>query len=144
MLLVLAAYNNPPADWLTRLKDNLATYRAQYAAEKVYLTQDKPYYAAGQTIWLKGYVRDAASLRPSTKSGVLYVQLVNAENKPVEQLQLKAVNGTAAGAIALPTALPAGNYRLVAYTQWMRNFGEESFFNQEEIAKPNTIAPAKA
>jgi hypothetical protein len=130
-LLALAAFNSPPADWLTRLKENLETYRTQYAAEKIYLTQDKPYYAPGQTIWLKGYVREAASLRPSAKSGVLYVQLLNAENKPVEQLKLKAVNGKAAGAIALPPDLPAGNYRLVAYTQWMRNFGEESFFNQE-------------
>ena len=131
LLLALGAFKFVPASWLPQLKANLATYRQQYAAEKVYVTLDKPYYAPGQSIWLKGYVREAASLRPSAKSGVLYVQLLNPENKPVEQLTLKAISGQAAGVIALPTDLPAGNYRLVAYTQWMRNFGEENFFNQE-------------
>ncbi|MDQ4140073.1 MAG: TonB-dependent receptor plug domain-containing protein, partial [Bacteroidota bacterium] len=99
----------------------------------------KPYYAPGQTIWLKGFVLDGASFRPSAKSGVLYVDLFDANNKPVEQLTLKADKGKAAGDIQLATALPAGNYRLVAYTQWMRNFGEETFFNKEiQILAPNT------
>ncbi len=131
LLLILTAFVRPPADWLPQLKANLETWRAQYAAEKVYLTLDKPYYAPGQSIWLKGYVLDAASLRPSAKSGVLYVDLLNTDNKPVEQLTLKAEKGKTAGDIQLPTDLPAGNYRLVAYTQWMRNFGEHTFFNQE-------------
>jgi hypothetical protein len=129
LLLAIMAFVSPPADVLQRLKANLETWRSQYAAEKVYLQSDKPYYAPGQAIWLKGYVVDAASLRPSIKSGVLYVDLLNANNQPVERLTLKAEKGKAKGDIALPTDLPAGKYRLVAYTQWMRNFGEETFFN---------------
>ncbi|QMU29653.1 TonB-dependent receptor plug domain-containing protein [Adhaeribacter radiodurans] len=131
LLLVMLGFVSPPADWVQKLKSNLDTFRTQYAAEKVYVTLDKPYYAPGQTIWLKGFVLDAASLHPSAKSNVLYVDLLNADNKPVEQLTLKAERGKTAGDIQLSTGLPAGNYRLVAYTQWMRNFGEENFFNKE-------------
>ncbi|RDC62661.1 TonB-dependent receptor plug domain-containing protein [Adhaeribacter pallidiroseus] len=127
--LALVAFVSPPDKWLSQLKTNLDTYRTQYAPEKVYLTLDKPYYAPGQSIWLKGYLLDAASLRPSLKSGVLYVDLLNAENKAVAQLTLKAVHGKAAGDFALPTDLPAGQYRLTAYTQYQRNFGENTFFN---------------
>jgi len=131
LFLALVAFVSPPADVLKQLKANLETLRGQYGAEKVYLTLDKPYYAPGQAIWLKGYVLDAASLRPSEKSGVLYVDLLNANNQPVERLTLKAENGKAHGDIALPTDLPAGKYRLVAYTQWMRNFSEDAFFTRK-------------
>ncbi|PSR53537.1 hypothetical protein AHMF7605_08365 [Adhaeribacter arboris] len=141
LLLAMLAFVRPPADWLQKLKANLDTYRTQYAPEKVYLILDKPYYAPGQTIWLKGFVLDAASLHPSAKSNVLYVDLMNADNQPVEQLTLKAEKGKAAGDIQLPTDLSAGNYRLVAYTQWLRNFGEETFFNKEiKILGANTAA----
>lgn len=131
LLLALTAFVSPPADWLKQLKANLETLRAQYAAEKVYLQLDKPYYAAGQSIWLKGYVLDATSLRPSAKSGVLYVDLLNTNNQPVQRLTLKAEKGKATGNILLPTDLLAGKYRLVAYTQWMRNFGEATFLTEK-------------
>ena len=131
LLLVLMAFVSPPNDLLKQLKVNLETLRTQYAPEKVYLQVDKPYYAPGQSIWMKGYVVDAAGLRPSVKSGVLYVDLLNANNQPVNQLTLKAEKGKAVGDILLPADLPAGKYRLVAYTQWMRNFGEDTFFNRE-------------
>jgi hypothetical protein len=47
--------------------------------EKVHLHLDKPYYAAGQTIWFKAYVVDAGN-RPSMQSKVLYVELIDSEN----------------------------------------------------------------
>ena len=129
LLLSLVSFVSPPPDFLKSLQINLETWRSQYAPEKVYLQLDKPYYAPGQIIWLKGYVLEAASLRPSAKSGVLYVDLLNQQNQPVERLTLKAEKGKTTGDISLPTDLPPGNYRLVAYTQWMRNFGENTFFN---------------
>ncbi|QNF34695.1 TonB-dependent receptor plug domain-containing protein [Adhaeribacter swui] len=142
-LLALGAFISPPDKWLPQLKANLDTYRTQYAPEKVYLTLDKPYYAPGQSIWLKGYVREAGSLRPSGKSGVLYVDLLNTENKAVEQLTLKIVAGKAIGDIALPTDLPAGQYHLIAYTQYQRNFGEENFYNQAIDVVGTTTASQK-
>ncbi|WP_026464960.1 TonB-dependent receptor plug domain-containing protein [Adhaeribacter aquaticus] len=131
LLLAILAFANPPANLLKEIKANLETFRNQYSPEKVYLQLDKPYYAPGQSIWMKGYVVDATNLRPSTKSGVLYVDLMNGKNQAVERLTLKAENGKAKGDVQLPMDLPAGEYRLVAYTQWMRNLGEESFFNKE-------------
>ncbi|GAB3526386.1 hypothetical protein GCM10027443_01460 [Pontibacter brevis] len=122
------AFVSPQADLPQRLASYLDTLRAQYAPEKVYVQLDKPYYAPGQAMWLKGYVVDAATLRPSAKSQVLYVDLLNAENEAVHRLTLKAENGKAKGDMILPATLPAGTYRLSAYTQWMRNFGEDTFF----------------
>ncbi|MCC9167702.1 TonB-dependent receptor [Pontibacter harenae] len=131
LLLALMAFKSPQTDLPKRIASYLDTFRTQYAPEKVYVQTDKPYYAPGQSVWLKGYVVDAATLQPTTKSGVLYVDLFNAANEPVQRLKLKAENGKAAGDIVLPDSLPTGTYRLSAYTQWMRNFGEEVFFNRK-------------
>lgn len=139
LLLTSMAFVSPQTDLPSKLASYLSTFRAQYAPEKVYVQTDKPYYAPGQSIWLKGYVVDAATLRPSAKSDVLYVDLLNAENKPVHRLMLKAENGKAAGDIVLPRNLPAGTYSLSAYTQWMRNFGENTFFHKTiKVLGPDT------
>lgn len=134
MLLLLAvvslAFVSPQNGVLQTLERHLANWHTTYAPEKVYLHLDKPRYTPGQQIWLKGYVVEAASLQPSTKSGVLYVDLLDTNNKSVERLTLKTVNGKANGDIVLPANLPLGTYTLTAYTQWMRNFGEEHFFRR--------------
>ncbi|MBF8964984.1 TonB-dependent receptor plug domain-containing protein [Pontibacter sp. FD36] len=131
LALVSMAFVSPQTDLLQKLETHLASWRTQYAPEKVYLHLDKPRYTPGQQIWLKGYVVDAASLQPTAKSNVLYVDLLNANNEAVQRLKLKAENGKANGDIILPANLPVGQYTLTAYTQWMRNFGEESFFRKE-------------
>ncbi|MDX5482940.1 MAG: TonB-dependent receptor plug domain-containing protein [Hymenobacteraceae bacterium] len=141
LAFVALAFVSPQSDLLKDLKANLSIWRNQYAPEKIYLHLDKPHYTPGQQIWLKGYVVNGASLQPVAKSGVLYVDLLNAKMEAVQRLKLKAVNGKAVGDIVLPYNLPAGTYTLTAYTQWMRNFGEENFFRREisiigeEIAK---------
>jgi hypothetical protein len=125
------------------IEENLRTLRTNYGVEKVYVHLDKPYYVAGETLWLKAYIRDAASLQATERSDVVYVDLTDASGKPAKQLTLKATRGQAAGDIALPDSLPGGKYRLTAYTSWMRNFGENSFFTKEiHIWNPADTAAA--
>ena len=45
--------------------------------EKAYLHLDKPYYTAGETIWLKAYVVEANTNLPDTISVPLYVELID-------------------------------------------------------------------
>jgi hypothetical protein len=48
------------------------TLNNNVATEKIYIHFDKPYYAAGETIWFKGYVYDKGL--PSVSSNNLYLQ----------------------------------------------------------------------
>jgi hypothetical protein len=124
------------------LEQTVETLNKQSAAlplEKAYLQTDKPIYAAGDTIWFKGYVTIGVLHRLSTKSGLLNVQLVNARNNNVVQyIKLELNNGTCDGLIALSDSLEAGTYRLRAYTNWMHNFGDDYFF-QQNITIGNAI-----
>ena len=98
--------------------------------EKAYLQFDKPYYAAGDTIYFKAYVTLGEKHELSDLSGVLHVDLINTNNKISQSIKLQLIGGLAWGDFALPDSLPQGTYRLRAYTRLMRNEGEDAFFDR--------------
>jgi hypothetical protein len=101
-----------------------------HPTEKVYIHFDKPYYAVNDTIWFRAYVTiDLHQL--STLSKILYVDLTNEQGQLVNEIKLQLVNGMAGGYIPLtPDATKRGNYRIRAYTRWMRNSDQAYFFNR--------------
>ena len=113
-----------------KISGKLNSYSANHMAEKVYLHFDKPYYTAGDTMYFKAYVTTGEIHKPSNLSGLLYVDLINGQNKVSTSIRLMLTNGTSWGDFALRRSLLKGNYRVRAYTQWMRNEGEEAFFDK--------------
>ncbi|WP_114749910.1 TonB-dependent receptor plug domain-containing protein [Pleomorphovibrio marinus] len=114
-----------------KIRVTLNAYRVNLAPEKVYVHHDKPHYLRGEMIWLKGYVVESSNLIPTKKSGVLYVDLLDNAGTHVKSLTLPIMDGEAVGDILLPDDLDPGVYRISAFTNWMRNFGEEHFFQKE-------------
>ncbi|MGF7081066.1 TonB-dependent receptor plug domain-containing protein [Mucilaginibacter sp. UYCu711] len=110
--------------------NNLQQYGAAIQQEKVYLHLDKPHYLTGDDIWLKGYVTIGVQNQLSALSKILYVDLIDPANKVVSNIKLLILNGTAIGDIHLADTLQQGTYHLRAYTNWMRNLPEETFFNK--------------
>ncbi|MDB5133354.1 MAG: TonB-dependent receptor [Mucilaginibacter sp.] len=111
---------------ITRLKN----FERLHITEKVYLHFDKPCYAAGDTIYFKAYVTMGQRHRPSSLSGVLHVDLINNNNEVDRSIKLQIAGGVAWGDFALADSLPGGNYRVRAYTNWMRNEGDAAYFYQ--------------
>ncbi|HEY5462211.1 MAG TPA: MG2 domain-containing protein, partial [Hanamia sp.] len=109
---------------------NLQIFFSHHLFENAYLQFDKPYYAAGDTIYFKAYVTEGDAHQLSNLSGVLHVDFINTENKIEQPIKLQLDSGLAWGDFALPDSLPAGNYRVRAYTQLMRNNGEIGFFDR--------------
>jgi len=108
--------------------------------EKTYLHMDKPYYASGDTIWFKGYLTSGSRHQLSHISGSAYIDLINEENQAVKTLELPVDSGTLAGNLILGDDIKAGSYRIRAYTQWMRNAGEDYFFEKTfTIGDPKTF-----
>lgn len=117
-------------DPLKKILTQLEKYRSDYFQEKVHLHLDKPYYAIGDNIWFKAYVVGAESHRLSVFSQFLYVDLINEKDSIKKSLKLPLVEGMAWGDFTLSDSLSEGNYRVRAYTSWMRNFGEDFFFDK--------------
>jgi hypothetical protein len=118
--------NETASKVITKLK----SFSEQHIAEKAYLHFDKAYYVAGDTIYFKAYVTLGEKHRLSSLSGVLHVELINTNNKIDQSIKLQLSNGVTWGDFALPDSLPKGNYRVRAYTQWMRNAGDGVYFDQ--------------
>ncbi len=116
-----------PLDTILR---QLEKYRDRYPQEKVHLHLDKPYYAIGDNIWFKAYLVDAATHELSSISRILYVELINEKDSVKQSLRLPVTGGLTWGDFALSDTLQEGNYRIRAYTTWMRNFGDEYFFDK--------------
>lgn len=113
------------------LKEGITNYYhslSQYPQEKLYLHLDKPYYAAGERIYWKGYLIDAISHMPRTQSNFIYIELVDRSNEIVNKTKIKREKDNFHGSILLPADIPAGEYYLRAYTQWMMNAGEDYFY----------------
>ncbi len=110
--------------------DKLKNYFSTYDPEKAYLQFDRPFYAAGDTIFFKAYVTQGGDHKLSGLSGVLHVDLINTENKIDQSIKLHLDSGVCWGDFALPDSISTGNYRIRAYTQWMLNLGESDIFDQ--------------
>ena len=115
---------------LKKILTQIEKYRLQYPQEKVHLHLDKPYYAIGDNIWFKAYVVNAEKNELSTLSRILYVELINDKDSIKKSLKIPLELGLTWGDFALTDSLREGNYRIRAYTTWMRNFGEEYFFDK--------------
>ncbi|MBS1528680.1 MAG: carboxypeptidase regulatory-like domain-containing protein [Bacteroidetes bacterium] len=115
---------------LTTLIDKTSKYFGGHPVEKVFLHFDKPYYALGDTLWVKAYVTTDLHV-PSLLSKIVYIDFVSDQRVLMAELKLPLVNGVANSYLPLPsTFFKRGNYHVRAYTRWMRNFDDAYFFNK--------------
>ena len=116
---------------ISKIITQLGKWTNDYPIEKVYLQLDKPYYAAGENIWFKAYVTIGGRHQLSALSGSLNVELIDENDSVKAWIKLPVVRGTTWGDFKLQDTLPQGNYRIRAYTNWMRNSGPEYYFDKE-------------
>ena len=104
--------------------------------ERVYVQTDKQLYLAGEWIQMKIMTVDLKQI-PLVFSKVAYAELVD-DTIALVQIKVALSNGTGDGMMQLPADIPTGFYRLIAYTQYMRNEGSEVFC-EKEVAIVNTF-----
>ncbi|MBO5596687.1 MAG: hypothetical protein J5917_07940 [Bacteroidales bacterium] len=84
------------------------------AGERIYIVTDRNAYIAGDMVYCSLFVVDDSGAQ-SNFSAVSYLELISAEGTAVEA-KIGLFAGRGAGAFRLPSGMPSGNYRLVAYT----------------------------
>ncbi|MBK0403280.1 hypothetical protein I5M27_09805 [Adhaeribacter sp. BT258] len=124
-------------NWSDKLVSDVKQFTQTFVPQKVHLHTAGSFYAPSDTVWFKAYLVDAASFFPIKGYEVITIRLISEGKALVLTQQVSAFNGLAAGQLVLPDSLLPGNYTLVAYTNWMRNFSPEFFFRQPlTILKP--------
>ncbi|OEJ99083.1 hypothetical protein A8C32_07865 [Flavivirga aquatica] len=99
--------------------------------EKVYVQTDKPYYTTGEDIWYTAYLVNGTTHKRSTKSRVIYVELINEIDSIILKKQLYTNDLSASGDFKIRKGLAPGNYMLRAYTNYMRNENPDYFFQKQ-------------
>lgn len=108
--------------------------------EKVYLHTDNNYYTVGESLWYKAYSVYAYTNQLFDHSKILYVELLSPESKIISRNITNLEGGIGHGDFILADSLDIkpGTYQLRAYTNWMRNYGDDFIFKKEiQIITPN-------
>ena len=99
--------------------------------EKVYLHTDRDFYHPGDVVWFKSYVVDGLTHIFPDSSKNLHVELISPASEIMDSRIIRLENGQGNGDFTLPDSLRSGKYYLRAYTNYMRNFSDQLFFNKE-------------
>ena len=128
----IQAQNNPPG-----------SNRLKLFFEKVYLHTDREYYVAGEDIWYKAYLVNGQSNYPTATSNNLYVDIISPSATIVSSEVIRLEKGTGNGDFRLPDTLSEGTYRIRAYTNWMRNFGDNFIYDHTITIGRKTVTQDK-
>jgi hypothetical protein len=120
------------------IQQQFETYNNNNYQEKVFLHTDKSIYATGEILWFKAYITNAISNKLSTLSKICYVEIISADKKALLQAKIDINSGNGNGSFLIPSSIRTGNYIIRAYTNWMKNFDPEFYFEKTiSIINPN-------
>ncbi|QMW04269.1 hypothetical protein [Spirosoma foliorum] len=118
------------AESVSGLVQPFDNYRKQTLQEKLFVHTDQSFYLIGENLWFKVYYVDGSFHKPLDVSKVAYLELLDSEQKSVLQTKVSLAANAGNGSVFLPASLQSGTYRLRAYTNWMKNFGSDFFFEK--------------
>jgi hypothetical protein len=99
--------------------------------EKLYVHTDKEFYLTGELLWFKVYEPRDTLTASGMLSSVVYVDVLDQQNNAVLQAKIAMKAGSGNGSLYVPVNAANGRYKLRAYTNWMKNFGPEVFFEKQ-------------
>jgi hypothetical protein len=127
---LLQFYTNCSAQVLDQIKNSFNQYEQASVQEKVFVHTDKSTYLPGEILWFKIYDVDASFHKPLDLSKVVYIDVLDHDQNAVLQAKIAMKNGAGSGSLYIPVSLSNGNYKLRAYTNWMKNFSPDYYFEK--------------
>ena len=95
---------------------------------------DRSLYAAGETIWMRGWITEKDGETPTSK--FLYVELLRDGMESVEKrIKIKERNKMFFGQMELPDDLDSGWYTLRAYTKAQKDWPAEALFHTRVLIR---------
>ena len=145
MLMPAAAYAQDNQKDVIEAKFD--TWRQNNLQEKIFVHTDKGNHVTGEICWFKIYNVDGYFHLPINIGKVAYVEILDKDNKAVLQAKIAMDSTGGDGSFYIPPTLVSGNYKLRAYTNWMKNYGTDYFFekklviiNVQKTQPENTLA----
>ncbi|MDT0621703.1 hypothetical protein [Croceitalea vernalis] len=101
--------------------------------EKAYIDHTGPLHFSGEYLYYAFYCFNAQSNKLTNISKVAYVALVDENQNYIFEHKIKLTKGLGQGDFFISTDIPSGKYKLLGYTQWMKNSGLSQVFKDDII-----------
>jgi len=131
LLLTTFATLNSRAQLLNEVQNSFKNYNQNALQEKVFVHTDKGAYLTGEILWFKVYIVEGSHNKPLDLSKVAYVEVLDDALNPAIQAKVELHNGVGSGSLYIPVTLNNGNYHFRAYTNWMKNFSPDFYFDKK-------------
>ncbi|MFZ1808937.1 MAG: hypothetical protein WAU36_17025 [Cyclobacteriaceae bacterium] len=126
-MLLITLFGFVEDESLKELTEKFNSYTEIFPQNKLVLTFNQPEYAPGDTVYFKAHLLDE-DLRPIKGRQVASLVLIDADGVEVSRESFTINNGVAGNHTMLSEDLTGGVYKLVAYTNWMKNFSPKVYF----------------
>jgi hypothetical protein len=103
-------------------------YSQRAIQEKLYLHLDRSFYLVGETMWFKAYNLNGGTHRFIDLSKIAYLEVLDKDLNAIVQTKFSLLDGKGNGSLLLPASVASGNYKVRCYTNWMKNFSADFFF----------------
>ena len=110
--------------------------------EQIFIHFNSNFLITGERLFYKVYTQNTTTKNLSTLSKIAYIAIVNSKKETVLDQKIKLTNGIGFGDFFISTPLTTGNYKLIGYTQWMKNknlFFEEDLYIYNAFTNPPKI-----
>lgn len=108
--------------------------------EKIYIHTNHVFFKPGDDLFFKVYLVNAADQTAAAASSVVYVDIIGPSGAVIRKLTYYTRDGYAEGHFAFDKTVNGGRYKIRAYTTWMMNEKEDTWF-AKDITVQKTIAP---
>lgn len=138
MVLVFCSWN--PIDFLQEAQTKYEQYQQQYPSVKINMVFNQPVFSPGDTSFFNAWYTNEENI-PVKGNHIVNVDLISGSGSTMQQIRFRVKDGSSNNQIVFNKELKPGVYKLVAYTDWMKNFGETWFYQKRiQILQRNKVA----
>lgn len=129
ILFLSLCYNLTYSQYILKNEEDVNWY-SNIAQEKLLVSSNASLLFAGESLYYKVYCLNSKINNFSKNSKIAYVELVGINGVLFKQ-KIRLNEGVGSGDFFIPASVHSGNYKLIAYTQWMKNGNENNFFQAD-------------
>ncbi|MCB0463112.1 MAG: hypothetical protein R2816_11265 [Flavobacteriaceae bacterium] len=131
ILFLFAFCNLAFSQYILKNVEDVAWYQG-IPQEKIVVQPNTSLIFTGESLYYKVFCFNANTNQYSNNSKIAYVELVGPKNV-VFKHKVKLNKGVGASDFFVPATVTSGNYKLIGYTQWMKNGTKDNFFQSDIV-----------
>ncbi len=125
-LFVLAA---TPIDNVRDIIARLEAYNKEFPQVRVHIIFNQPKYAPGDTAYFKTFFL-TEDFRPIADKQILTLEVRDQAGNNISALNYRVVDGEGNNQIVFSEGMAPGEYTIIAYSDWMKNFDPALYFRK--------------